>query len=67
MRVKVDMGSIIRSVDKAFNLSSNYPKVDGDAFKALMEEYHMDSLIAHAGSTNGNRKEILTQCAGPMH
>ena len=37
LRFKVDMGSIIRSVDKYFNLSSEYPKEDGDAFKAFIE------------------------------
>ena len=58
------MGSIIRSIDKVFNFSSNYPKGDGDAFKALIEEHYPDVLLAHVISANGNRQYILTQCAG---
>ena len=55
LRVKFGMGSVIRCAEKTFNLSINYPKVDGDAFKAFMEEFQPDTFLVHSISTNGNR------------
>lgn len=67
LHVDVDMGSIIRSVHKLFCLWNNYPKGDGDSFKSHMEEYHPEQLLRHVESTNGNRQDILTVCAGPIY
>ena len=47
-------------MDKAFNLSSNYPKGDSNTFKGYMEEYYPDTLLSHITSTNGNRMDIIT-------
>ena len=67
LRVKIDGGNIIRSVDKCFNLSENYPKGDGDTFRGHMEECHHSSLLFHAKNTKGNRQDIITESAGPTH
>ena len=66
LRVKVHGGSIVRSTDKCFNLTSNYPKGDGDGFKGHMEEYHPSSLLFHVKNTKGNRQDIVMESAGPM-
>ena len=66
LRVEVDMVSIIRFVDKSFNLSINYPKGDGDDFKSFMDEFHPDVLLDHVISDNRNRQYILTKFVGPI-
>ena len=58
------MCSIIRSVDKVFNLSSNYHKGDGNKFKTFTQEHHLDAFLAHFISTNGNWQKKLAQCTG---
>ena len=65
--VKVDMGSIIRNVNKAFNLACDFPNGDGDSFKSFVEEHHPNQLLRYFERTNGNRKDTLTACAGLIH
>ena len=67
LRVKVDFAMIIRAIDKCFNLSSNYPKGDGDAFRGHLEEYHSDAMLYAVKTTKGNRQDILCESAGPMY
>ena len=67
LRVKIDGGSVIRSTDKCFNLSSNYPKGDGDGFRGYMEECHHSTLLFHVKNTKGNRQDIITESAGPIY
>ena len=57
----------MRSVDKCFNLTANYPKGDGDSFRGHMEEYHPTALLFHAKNTKGNRQDIITESAGPIY
>ena len=66
LRVNIDIGSIETSVHTLLCLINNYPKVDGFSFKSHMEEHHPEQLLRHVESTNGNRQDILTVCAGPM-
>ena len=66
LRVIVGMKLIIRSMDKEFNLSSNYPKGDGDAFKAFIKEHCPKKLLQHFKSVNNNRQDVVTESSGPM-
>ena len=66
LRVDINMGSLIRAVHKLFNLDSNYPKADGDSFRLNMEEHYPNTLLRHVESTNRNRQDMLTACAGPV-
>ena len=67
LRVEIDIGAITIAVDKFFNLTANYPKGDGDLFKARMEEHHSDALSPHVVSTNGGRQDVLSESAGPIY
>ena len=65
LRVKLSMDRIMFSLNKLFCLTSNYPKGEGDAFKACMEECHPDNILYHVPNTKGNRQDIICTCAGP--
>ena len=52
---------------KCFNLSSNYPKGDGDDFRAFMEDYYPNQILQHVKSVNGNHQDIVTESAGPIY
>lgn len=67
LRVKVDFAMIIRAIDKCFNLSSNYPKGDGDAFRGHLEECYSEAMLHAVKTTKGNRQDVLCELAGPMH
>ena len=59
LRIKVYMGLIIRTVYKAFNLCSNYPKSNSNSFKSYMEEHYPNQLLHNVKNANGNRQDIL--------
>ena len=61
------VGSMIRSTHKLFYLQNNYPKSNGDSFKSHVEEHHLEQLLRHVESVNGNRQDMLTVCAGPIY
>ena len=65
LRVKLSMDRIMLSLNKLFCLTSNYPKGEGDAFKACMEEHHPDNILYHVPNTKGSRQDIICTCAGP--
>ena len=67
LRVKFDTMCFMRLVDKDFNLSSNYPKGDGDSFHSFIEEYYPQTLLRHVKQVNGNRHDIVIEMAGPTH
>ena len=62
LRVTVNISAIVRSQDKLFSLTRNYPKGDGDAFHSHMEEYHPDSLLIPVLSMKENRQYVVMQC-----
>jgi hypothetical protein len=45
LRVKCDIGSVCRCVDKEFNKTANYAKGNGDAFDDWMRRYHPGELM----------------------
>ena len=47
LRVKIEMSSFMRALDKFFNKTSNHAKRDGDAFRACMEECHSDTILCN--------------------
>ena len=61
------MAGIARAQDKLFNLTSNYPKGDGDAFRSHMEEYNPDALLIPVPSLKGNRQDIVMLCAAAIY
>ena len=62
-RVKVYIMCVIRAVDKEFNLSSNYPKGDGDSFHSFMEEHCPQTLLQPVKQVNGNQHDVVTEIA----
>ena len=53
--IKADMGLIIKTIHKVFNLCSNYPKGNSNLFKSYIEEYYPDQLLHHVENINSNR------------
>ena len=65
LRLKINMDSIVFALNKLFCLTNNYPKGNGDAFKAHMEEYHPDNILYHVTNAKGNLQDIACTCACP--
>ena len=65
--VSVNMSDIVRSQDKLFSLTRNYPNENGDAFHDHMEEHHPDSLLISVLSMKGNRQDLIVQRASATY
>ena len=63
LRVKVNVKFATRAVCKEFNLSSNYPKGDGDVFHSFMEEHCPHALLQPVKQVNGNQHDVVTEMA----
>ena len=66
LRVNTNVPNISRGLEKLFSLTSNYPKGDGDAFRAHIEEHHPDTLLTSAPSLKGNRQDVVIHCASAI-
>ena len=61
IRVSSSISAVIRTVDKEFSLSSNYPKGHGDLFGEWMLQCYPGALLLHVERTAGSRKELCTE------
>ena len=59
LRVKINMNDVIRSQDKLFSLTRNYPKGDVDSFHSRVEECVPGALLVPVPSLKGNRQDKL--------
>ena len=57
LRVTSSISAVIRATDKEFSLSANYPKGDGELFKAYMKKEYPGALLFHVERAAGSRQD----------
>ena len=50
-----------------FSLAWNYPKVDGDSFRAYVEECHPGYVLMNVPNTRGGMQDIVCESSGHIH
>ena len=68
LRVTTHFAMVLRAIDKEFSLCCNYPKGDGDKFRAWREEYHPGSLVLPIErACGGSRQDLTVEGAGAVY
>lgn len=60
------ISAIIRTIDKDFSLSVNYPKGHGDLFAQWMLEHYPGALLLHVERVSGSRQNLCTEGCLPI-